>query len=207
MRRDRAVLAPLAKRSREQLGLATDRPIIMSGHQAELWHPGIAAKAFAMSHAAIINAGQPVWLNVDQDANEPTQIAYPTQDLTRGIWSLDGVRRAGSSKVEGEDHRSASRRACKHRIKTRTNSQVTRRTCKPKLHRRSVCPSSLRPARWFSTTNPVPSRNFALNHGCIRRSFRTHAARPRAMYAYLQRCSRVCSRRKTATLGNDQLAR
>ncbi|MEC9372360.1 MAG: hypothetical protein VYC34_00885, partial [Planctomycetota bacterium] len=33
-------------RFREQLGLPTGRPIVLTGHQAEFWHPGVLAKFF-----------------------------------------------------------------------------------------------------------------------------------------------------------------
>lgn len=84
-----------AKRFREQLGIETDRPVVMSGHQAEVWHPGIVAKWFACIAAAKALDAQPVWLIADQDANDPAQIACPTVsdsgELTRDMWEMGGV--------------------------------------------------------------------------------------------------------------------
>ncbi len=64
---------------RRELGLATDRPIIMTGHQAEFWHPGILAKYLAADAASIALNAQPAWLVVDQDRAESTTLRFPTQ--------------------------------------------------------------------------------------------------------------------------------
>lgn len=81
-----------AARFREQLGLGTDRPIVMSGHQAGVWHPGIVAKWFACVAAGRALGAQPVWLVVDQDENDPAEIAYPVRTgaglLERRVWRL-----------------------------------------------------------------------------------------------------------------------
>lgn len=69
-------------RMREQLGLPTDRPIIMSGHQAELWHPGILAKRLAGAALARHVGGVFCWLHVDQDTNEPGLIDVPAFDAS-----------------------------------------------------------------------------------------------------------------------------
>ncbi len=89
--------APLARRNtsdramrfREQLGLPTDMPIIMTGHQAQLWHPGILAKLYAAQSVAEQVGGVVVWLIVDMDTNEalsmrvPVRLAGgPLQDVT-----------------------------------------------------------------------------------------------------------------------------
>lgn len=65
---------------RAELGLPTDRPVIMSGHQAQVWHPGILSKYLAMSTAAEILGAHPAWLVVDQDTGEPTRLRYATSD-------------------------------------------------------------------------------------------------------------------------------
>ncbi|HED54374.1 MAG TPA: hypothetical protein ENJ00_09290, partial [Phycisphaerales bacterium] len=67
------------RRFREQLGLPVDRPIIMAGHQAQLWHPGILVKHLAGEALAERLGGVSVWLVVDQDANEPFQFAAPAR--------------------------------------------------------------------------------------------------------------------------------
>jgi hypothetical protein len=78
----RTPLSAFQIRLREQLGLPTDRPVIMSGHQAELWHPGILAKWFAGIALARRVGGVFVWLHVDQDTNEPGVIDVPAFDAS-----------------------------------------------------------------------------------------------------------------------------
>lgn len=78
---------------RRQLGLpvSDDKPVIMSGHQAELWHPGILAKAITADHAASLAGTRACWISVDQDSNEPCRVAYPAIDtrggLVQALWS------------------------------------------------------------------------------------------------------------------------
>jgi len=79
---------------RSQLGLADrdDQPVVMSGHQAELWHPGILAKAIAAEHTAVRLGTKACWVIVDQDTNEPCRVAYPALNaqggLIHGYWSM-----------------------------------------------------------------------------------------------------------------------
>ncbi len=68
-----------ARRFREQLGLPTDKPIIMTGHQAQLWHPGILAKLFAAESLAKRVGGVVVWLIVDMDTNEALSLRVPVR--------------------------------------------------------------------------------------------------------------------------------
>lgn len=63
---------------RRELGLAADSPIVMSGHQAELWHPGIAAKLFALVAIAKARGAQAVWMVVDTDDGDVTALRVPT---------------------------------------------------------------------------------------------------------------------------------
>ena len=81
------------RRIREQLGLGTIDPIVMSGHQAEFWHPGILAKYFAMMAAAeLVPDARAAWVVVDQDTNDPATIRYPKRaasaGLVRGTWHV-----------------------------------------------------------------------------------------------------------------------
>ena len=78
---------------RSQLGLPTGRPIIMTGHQAAFWHPGILAKYLAADAIARTRCGSAAWLVVDQDdppAN--TIVAYPVLGpggvLRRATWDV-----------------------------------------------------------------------------------------------------------------------
>lgn len=70
-------LTPEAREFRRQLGLTTDRPVIMSGHQAELWHAGIAAKALALDAAAARFHAAAAWVIVDQDPGAPARLRHP----------------------------------------------------------------------------------------------------------------------------------
>lgn len=74
---------PRRTRTRAQLGLSTDRPIILAGHQAQLWHPGILAKWFAASSIAERHNAQPAWVTVDQDANKPADLSIPLNTENR----------------------------------------------------------------------------------------------------------------------------
>lgn len=100
-----ASLSPLARATRHALGLPGDRVVIMSGHQAEVWHAGILAKWLAgrsiverlraMGTDAVF-----AWVVVDQDVNDPTRIAYPAagragEGPRRAMWMWDGAAGSG----------------------------------------------------------------------------------------------------------------
>ncbi|MCL4740680.1 MAG: hypothetical protein KJZ54_00595 [Phycisphaerales bacterium] len=55
-------------------------PVVMSGHQAEVWHAGILAKWFACAAAARAAGADALWLVVDQDDGEPTRLRFPARD-------------------------------------------------------------------------------------------------------------------------------
>lgn len=71
--------AAAARAARREAGLPDDRPIIMSGHQASVWHAGILAKRLALEHASPLAAAS-AWLIADQDVNDPGIMAYPERD-------------------------------------------------------------------------------------------------------------------------------
>jgi len=73
---------------RRDLGLHENGSVIMSGHQAGFWHPGILAKVFAADAAAAAVGGSAVWVVVDQDANEPLAVPLPRDGLKRAVWNL-----------------------------------------------------------------------------------------------------------------------
>ena len=79
--------------ARAELGLPIDRPIVMVGHQAEVWHAGILAKLIAADQIAKDRGASLVWLTPDQDDNEPTMLAYPAEThegrLKRREWLID----------------------------------------------------------------------------------------------------------------------
>lgn len=67
-----------ARRFRSQLGLP-EGPLVMSGHQALLWHPGILAKYIAAGACAASVGGSAAWVVVDQDTPAPDEIAIPVR--------------------------------------------------------------------------------------------------------------------------------
>lgn len=69
-----------ARAFRVQMGLAADAPIILSGHQAELWHPGILAKHLAAEAVAARVGGATAWLVVDHDVPHETVLRLPARD-------------------------------------------------------------------------------------------------------------------------------
>ncbi|MFN0012034.1 MAG: hypothetical protein ACKVS8_10365 [Phycisphaerales bacterium] len=77
---NRASTNPAAALFRRQLGLPTNVPIVMSGHQAQFWHAGILAKHFATLHTAAAHHAHPAWIVVDQDEPEFLDLRFPTRD-------------------------------------------------------------------------------------------------------------------------------
>ncbi|MBS0196716.1 MAG: hypothetical protein JSR77_08155 [Planctomycetes bacterium] len=75
---------------RGQLGLPTNGPIVMSGHQAQFWHAGILAKHFAALAAASAISGNAhaAWITVDQDSHDPWPLPAPTPGLERIVMRL-----------------------------------------------------------------------------------------------------------------------
>lgn len=61
-------------RTREQLGLPTNKPIVLTGHQPGFHHAGIAAKAFAAAQLAESANAQAVWIVVDHDNTDPLSL-------------------------------------------------------------------------------------------------------------------------------------
>lgn len=84
---------PAKAAARAELGLPVDKPIVMVGHQAEVWHAGILAKLIAAAELARRYDAALVWLTPDQDANEPTMVPYPAEThegrLKRREWLVD----------------------------------------------------------------------------------------------------------------------
>ena len=70
---------PQARATREALGLSTDRPIVMSGHQGTIWHPGILAKRIAMQCYARAHNADCAWMIVDEDTPDPWRLEYPAR--------------------------------------------------------------------------------------------------------------------------------
>lgn len=69
-----------ALRFRRELGLPVDGPIVMTGHQATFWHPGILAKYLAADACARRAGAHIAWIIVDQDRARRVPIRYPALD-------------------------------------------------------------------------------------------------------------------------------
>lgn len=69
-----------ARTFREQMGMVSDAPIVLSGHQAELWHPGILAKHLAAEAIAARVGGASAWIVVDHDVPHETSLRLPSRD-------------------------------------------------------------------------------------------------------------------------------
>jgi len=87
---ERFIRPDSAARFRRQLGLPPRGLIVMGGHQAQFWHPGVVAKVFAVTAAARSLGATPAWLVVDHDTNTPDQIRYPvrTDALAVATWPV-----------------------------------------------------------------------------------------------------------------------
>ncbi len=59
---------------RAALGLPTDRPVIMTGHQSGFWHPGILSKYIAADRLAKAIGGVSSAIVVDHDVVDPIRI-------------------------------------------------------------------------------------------------------------------------------------
>ncbi len=103
-----------ASRFRSQLGLPIDRPVIMTGHQAEFWHAGILAKYFAADAAAKAVGAEAAWVVVDQtEPRANTVVRYPARERARLVerrWGVGAARPepsgidfvdAGLARIEG----------------------------------------------------------------------------------------------------------
>lgn len=71
--------AETRNQTRHELGLPLDRPIVLTGHQAMVWHPGILAKYLATDRAAQRANAARVWLIVDQDSEDPWNLRFPVR--------------------------------------------------------------------------------------------------------------------------------
>ncbi len=65
--------------TRDTLGLPVDGPIVMTGHQASWWHPGILAKFFACAAIADCAAMHAAWIVPDQDEQAFDTIEAPVR--------------------------------------------------------------------------------------------------------------------------------
>jgi len=89
--------SPQAISIRSQLDLPTDRPIVASGHQSILFHPGIVAKLIALDHWSKRTGAASVWVVPDQDVVDPALVQLP--DLNGDLLSSKSVRIGGEPNV------------------------------------------------------------------------------------------------------------
>lgn len=76
-----------ARAARAQLGLPSDRPIVMTGHQAEFWHAGILAKYIAAAELAQIAGAHAAHIVVDSDETDPGAVRIPAADAAGRLTS------------------------------------------------------------------------------------------------------------------------
>lgn len=69
-----AGIKPEHLRHRAELGLPTDRPVVMTGHQAGFWHAGILAKYIAADRVAKRIGGFAAAVVVDHDVVDPLRL-------------------------------------------------------------------------------------------------------------------------------------
>ncbi len=81
-------LTDLRNWTREQLGLRLDQPIIATGHQIEMHHPGVWVKTVVMSHLARICGGQALYLAVDTDSPKHLALTAPQDPLAAAVLHL-----------------------------------------------------------------------------------------------------------------------
>ena len=65
------------REARAELGLPADRFVVMTGHQAGIWHAGIAEKFVVGARMAAERDGVLVHVVVDHDLNDASLVAYP----------------------------------------------------------------------------------------------------------------------------------
>ncbi len=97
----RCELAPSPEKSRfrAQLGLPTGTPIVMSGHQAALWHPGILAKLLGAEAMARRAGACSAWVVVDHDDNDAARVEFPRRV---GELAVRDAWRMGPAPVPGQ---------------------------------------------------------------------------------------------------------
>jgi hypothetical protein len=91
--RSTPVLGGAAEFKSELLGVPASARIVMTGHQPELWHPGILAKDLAAVHLRDELGGETIAAHVvvDHDMTLPLTVAYPERvkgRWKRGVWTI-----------------------------------------------------------------------------------------------------------------------
>lgn len=81
---------PISQATRNALGLPTDQPIVMTGHQAAWWHAGILAKYMACQAIANCAEAAPAWVMPDQDVSDYAFLEAPIKD-NEGRWKRERI--------------------------------------------------------------------------------------------------------------------
>jgi len=82
----------LADRGEPVPDAPTDGPLVATGHQPELFHPGVWVKNFALNRLAREVGGSPLHLIVDNDTLKSAALKFPTWDgPTPAAVRLEGV--------------------------------------------------------------------------------------------------------------------
>jgi len=90
-------LAVWRNESRAALGLPIDRFVVMTGHQAGIWHAGIAEKFVVGAQLAAAHGGVLVHVVVDHDLNDASLVAFPALvDGALARLALERSPRAGT---------------------------------------------------------------------------------------------------------------
>lgn len=87
---------------RREMGLPTDAPVVMTGHQPEFWRPGVAAKFIACDEASKALGAAPAWVCVDHDEGDPLTVKLPARGADeRGVErALEQDARFGPSPLD-----------------------------------------------------------------------------------------------------------
>jgi len=86
------------RRARAELGLDPDRPVLASGHQPVIYHPGIVAKLVALDAWTSRAGAQALWVVPDMDAVDPGVVRIPEpsdDDLRAAEFVIGSDQREG----------------------------------------------------------------------------------------------------------------
>jgi hypothetical protein len=74
-------LGTLRVAARAFVGHPDDKPLFMTGHQAELWHPGVWMKNVLIHHLAVGSGGSAMHLAVDSDQPKHLLLRWPGMSM------------------------------------------------------------------------------------------------------------------------------
>jgi hypothetical protein len=130
--------------SRQSLGWPTDRPIVLTGHQAGIWHAGILAKWFLADAVAARIGATAAEIVVDQDTNDAASVAYPALEdgsLATAVLPCVPSRRAGATGTQPPVSVGAAQRPsvpevaeALERIRAAVNDQAAAPTLAVQMH-------------------------------------------------------------------------